>query len=86
MKIPYIGLILVLPKYRRQGIGRAMLKFVERKLRKKWHKVLLSSSQANEPYPSQAWHRAMGFEECGIISGINEKGIGEVFFRKSLLS
>jgi len=63
-----------------------MLKFVERKLRKKWHKVLLSSSQANEPYPSQAWHRAMGFEECGIISGINEKGIGEVFFRKSLLS
>jgi hypothetical protein len=26
----------------------------------------------------------MGFEECGIINGINDGGIGEVFFRKYL--
>jgi hypothetical protein len=25
----------------------------------------------------------MGFVECGIINGINENGIGEVFFRKT---
>ena len=37
----------------------------------------------NEAEP-QAWHRAAGFRECGIIAGINEGGIGEVFFRKEL--
>jgi len=45
--------------------------------------VLFSSSQANEPEP-QAWHRHVGFEECGFIAGINEGGVGEVFFRKVL--
>ena len=45
--------------------------------------MLYSSSQADEP-EAQAWHRRMGFEECGIVSGINEGGIGEVFFRRPL--
>jgi len=26
----------------------------------------------------------MGFEECGMINGLNQGGIGEVFFRKTL--
>ena len=45
--------------------------------------ALYSSSQVDEP-PPQAWHRHMGFQECGIIAGINEGGVGEVFFRKAL--
>lgn len=81
--LPYIALIFVRREYQRRGIGRAILEFVEAFLRGKGYKVLLSSSQVNEP-PPQAWHRAMGFEECGILTGINEDGIGEVFFRKSL--
>lgn len=83
-KIPYISLILVQKEYQGQGIGRAILGFLEEFLRSKGHKVLLSSSQVNETAP-QAWHRTMGFEECGILSGINEDGIGEIFFRKSLI-
>lgn len=82
--VPYIGLIFVQEEYQRQGIGRAILGFLEASLRSKGYKVLLSSSQVNEP-PSQAWHRAVGFQECGILAGINEGGIGEVFFRKSLI-
>jgi ribosomal protein S18 acetylase RimI-like enzyme len=83
-KIPYISLILVQKEYRGQGIGRAILKFLEKFLRSKGHKILLSSSQVNEKSP-QAWHRAMGFKECGILAGVNEDGIGEVFFRKTLI-
>jgi len=45
--------------------------------------VLYSSSQVDEPKP-QAWHRHMGFEECGVINGINQGDIGEIFFRKRL--
>ncbi len=82
-KIPYIGLIWLEPAYRGQGNGRAILGFLETSLRERGHRVLLSSSQANEATP-QAWHRAVGFRECGIIAGINEGGIGEVFFRKDL--
>ena len=80
--VPYISLIQVLPEYRRQGVGKALLRFIETFLRDAGHEALYSSSQADEPEP-QAWHRHMRFEECGFIAGIND-GIGEVFFRKSL--
>jgi len=81
--VPYIALIWVLPSHRRQGAGKGMLRYLEHYLRDKGHEQLFSSSQVNEP-PPQAWHRHMGFEECGIIGGINDGGIGEVFFRKRL--
>ena len=80
--VPYIALIRVLPEYRRQGVGKALLRFIETFLREAGHDALYSSSQADEPEP-QAWHRHVGFIECGFIAGINED-IGEVFFRKSL--
>lgn len=83
-KIPYIALIHVRKEHRRQGVGHAMLRFLERYLRSRRHRVLMSSSQVDAPI-AQAWHRAMGFKECGIISGVNAGGIGEVFFRKSLI-
>ena len=80
--VPYIALIRVLPEYRRQGVGKALLGFLETFLRDAGHEALYSSSQADEPEP-QAWHRHVGFEECGFIAGIND-GVGEVFFRKNL--
>ena len=80
--VPYIALIRVLPEFQRQGVGKALLRFIETFLRDAGHDILYSSSQADEPEP-QAWHRHMGFEECGFIAGIND-GFGEVFFRKSL--
>jgi ribosomal protein S18 acetylase RimI-like enzyme len=82
-KVPYIALIHVSPEYRGRGIGGALLAFVEGFLRAAGHTALYSSSQANEAEP-QAWHRHAGFEECGMIAGINEGGVGEVFFRKGL--
>ncbi|MVP01199.1 GNAT family N-acetyltransferase [Paenibacillus lutrae] len=83
-KYPYIGLIKVDNELRNQGIGRALLGFAEEEFRGKGIDVLYSSSQVNEAEP-QEWHRRMGFQECGIINGINEGGIGEVFFAKRLL-
>ena len=80
--VPYVALIYVLPEHQRQGAGRALLRFAETFLRERGHDALYSSSQADEREP-QAWHRHVGFEECGIIAGIN-KGVGEVFFRKGL--
>ncbi len=81
--VPYIALIWVVKDQRQQGIGRSLLRYLEDVLREQGHTALYSSSQANEPKP-QAWHRHVGFEECGFIAGINEGGIGEIFFRKDL--
>jgi len=81
--IPYIALIRVNERSRRRGVGRALVQFVEQQLLARGHCALYSSSQANEPEP-QAWHRTMGFKECGIIAGINRGDIGEIFFRKRL--
>ena len=82
-RIPYIALINVLPEYRRRGIGKALLAFAEEFLREDGHNAIYSSSMVNEAEP-QAWHRHVGFEECGAIAGVNEGGIGEVFFRRQL--
>jgi GNAT superfamily N-acetyltransferase len=82
-KVPYVALIRVRPEYRRRGVGKALLAFVEEFLRGQGHTALYSSSQVDEAEP-QAWHRHVGFAECGIIAGINEGGVGEVFFGKRL--
>ncbi|MCS7458641.1 GNAT family N-acetyltransferase [Paenibacillus doosanensis] len=82
-KSPYIGLIIVRPDCQKQGVGRGMLQFLEDRLRSKGQSALYSSSQVNEKEP-QEWHRRMGFRECGIISGINEGDVGELFFVKAL--
>jgi GNAT superfamily N-acetyltransferase len=81
--IPYIGLVFVLKDYQNEGVGRGLVEFLREYLSERGHDMLLSSSQADEPEP-QAWHRAMGFSECGILNCINEGGIGEIFFRMLL--
>ena len=81
--VPYLSFIWVLESDRRQGAGEAILAHLESRFEAEGHSALFSSSQADEPEP-QAWHRHMGFEECGFIGGINGGGVGEVFFRKVL--
>src|SRR5262245_27788132 len=58
--VPYIGLIHVVADYRRRGIGKGMLGYVETFLRERGHEVIYSSAQADEGEP-QVWHRRVGF-------------------------
>ena len=83
-KLPYISLIILNPEFRGKGIGTLLLNYLIEFLQLNGFETLLSSSQVNEAEP-QMWHRKMGFVECGILSGINEGGIGEVFFKLDIL-
>ena len=81
--IPYIALMWIEEKYRKNGYSRLLLHFLADHLHQKSFRTLYSSSQVGEAQP-QSWHRHMGFIECGILNGINEGGIGEVFFKKTI--
>src|SRR5258707_15128969 len=48
-RLPHIGLIWGEKRHRRQGIGRALLEFIEQTLRQRGHQQLLRSAQADEP-------------------------------------
>jgi len=78
--VPYMALVRVLAPFRRQGVGRALVGAVCEHAREMGADFVLSSATGDEPEP-QAWHRAVGFEPCGELSGINPGGVGEVFFR-----
>ena len=82
-RLPYLALIRVMPDSRRQGVGRALLGYLEKELHEAGHDILLSSSQADEMEP-QTWHRHMGFAGCGRLESINAGGVDELFFRKDL--
>lgn len=83
LALPFIGLIVVEEEHRNRGVAKTMLTFLEKHLVGSSYDVLYSSSEVGEPEP-QAWHRHMGFKDCGVIAGMNEKGASEVIFRKEL--
>ncbi len=76
---PFVALVRVLEPARRQGVGRALVAFVADRARAGGADVLLSSTTAGEDEP-QAWHRAVGFTECGGFERPNDEP-GEVFFQ-----
>ena len=81
--LPYLALIKVHPHFQRQGLGTALLAFLENHLQSLGFSKLLSSSTANE-FDPQTWHLKTGFKEAGFIFGINQNNIGEVFFIKEI--
>jgi predicted GNAT superfamily acetyltransferase len=78
--VPFVAQVRVVEAARRQGVGGDLVRCVREHAAAGGATVLLSSASANEPEP-QAWHRAVGFVECGFVADLNPAGVGEVFFR-----
>ncbi|MFW9919531.1 MAG: GNAT family N-acetyltransferase [Candidatus Thorarchaeota archaeon] len=83
LEIPYLALITLEDEYQGQGIGTEMIQRISNDLARQGRTSLYTSSEVMEPRP-QSFHRKCGFKECGIIAGMNPKGIGEIFFVKKL--
>jgi len=77
--VPHVAMIRVDEAHQKKGVGKSMIDFLEKYLVKKGHKLLFSSSQANELEP-QRWHKKNGFKECGYID--NVQGVREIFLCK----
>lgn len=81
--LPFISYIVVKDDFRNSGVGYKMLYFLENYLKTNNQTILLSSTMT-DAINSQKWHLKMGFIECGVLCGINEAGVGEIFFKKIL--
>ena len=83
-QIPYIDLIWVDEPYRQQGAGKAMLSLLEEAAREQGIRLIMSSSQSDEPQP-QAWHRHMGFRDAGALTDLRPlQTVTEIIFVKNL--
>lgn len=81
--VPFVALVRVDDRFRRRGVGRALVNALATQARASGATFLLSSATGDEAQP-QAWHRAVGFEICGELSGINDGDVSEVVFRLAL--
>ncbi|MBX9137430.1 MULTISPECIES: GNAT family N-acetyltransferase [unclassified Clostridium] len=81
--LPFISYIVIKNDFRASGVGKSMLTFLEEYLRNNGQDTLLSSTMTDALRP-QKWHLKMGFVECGMLCGINDDGVGEIFFKKAL--
>jgi ribosomal protein S18 acetylase RimI-like enzyme len=81
--LPHLAQVRVVERHRRQGIGRALVAFVERQARDKGIDKIISSTRPDK-IGAQAWHRQIGFRECGSLDGFGPDGEPTIFFLKRL--
>lgn len=77
---PYIELLRVTSTHQRKGIGGKLLSVLEKELKKRGHKVLLSSSEKVNKI-GNIFHRRVGFKPIGELNMIYGR---EIFYKKKL--
>jgi GNAT superfamily N-acetyltransferase len=80
---PYMDMIRIDELWRGKGIGAALVRAWEAEMRSRGVKLLMASSQSDEPEP-QAFHRRNGFVPSGQISFAPEQMPAEIFMTKVL--
>ena len=83
-EIPYIDVISVEDEHQRKGVGKSMVELLEDFAVKNGQKIIMSSSEQEEPEP-QKWHKKIGFHEAGIINDFSPiQDVPEVIFIKKI--
>jgi GNAT superfamily N-acetyltransferase len=81
--VPFIAQVRVLEKYRRQEVGRELLREVEERAHGSIA-VLSSIALRSDRTAALGWHEAMGFERFGHVEGMFPSEQTEAFFVKIL--
>jgi len=74
-RFPYIRQIAVRKEFRRQGIGKKLLSFVEEIAFKDWPKLFLTVSDFNKR--AKKLYQEIGFEEVGFVPDLFKDGVAE---------
>lgn len=75
---PFMNMLYVLERYRRQGFGKQLVAFWEQQMREQGYRFVLTSSQSDEQ--AQHFYRHLGYRDAGVLLLPNEAG--ELFFIK----
>ena len=62
---PFMNLIAVEENVRRRGTGRKLVEFWEKEMKAQGHKLVITSTDANED--AQRFHRKMGYRDSGCL-------------------
>jgi L-amino acid N-acyltransferase YncA len=79
----YIQLIYIPQNQRRKGIGKALIKKVQKISKSRGADKLFSSCE-HDNLASLKFHKKLGFEKCGFIKNIGKENRKEIFFSKRL--
>jgi ribosomal protein S18 acetylase RimI-like enzyme len=80
-ELPYIQMIRIIDRYRRNGVGRSLVGYLEAQLSEQGKTHLLSSTdETNEA--SIKFHERLGFQVCGRLDYPGEPQ--EILFLKNL--
>lgn len=79
-KFPYIRQIAVRKEFRRRGIGKKLLSFVEEIAFQNWPKLFLTVSDFNKS--AKKLYQEIGFEEVGFVPDLFKDGVSEYLMVK----
>ena len=82
--LPFLNLIFIEDKYRKQGIGTEAMQLWEADMKKQNYKMVLISTQVDED--AQHFYRKLGYIDCGalLLGGTPLDQPMEMFMRKVL--
>jgi ribosomal protein S18 acetylase RimI-like enzyme len=79
--IPFMNMLFIGKDYRKMGIGRKMVQFWERDMRKQNKTIVMTSSQSDEE--AQHFYRKLGYTDVGALTLPEEPE--EIIFIKKLM-
>ncbi len=63
--LPFMNLLFILPRYRRQGVGKKLVACWEAQMKILGHRQVLTSTQADEE--AQHFYRNLGYHDAGTL-------------------
>jgi ribosomal protein S18 acetylase RimI-like enzyme len=77
----YLQTIAIDEKYRGQGIGEAVIKFIEELIFNSFSNVYICASSFN--LGAQRLYERLGYEKIGVLKDLVERGYNEILMRKT---
>jgi ribosomal protein S18 acetylase RimI-like enzyme len=78
--IPFMNMVYILDEYQKMGIGKMLVKYWEKEMKKNGYNNVLTSTQSNEE--AQHFYRRLGYKEIGGFKYLNDPY--EIMFQKIL--
>lgn len=78
-EIPFMNMLGVEEEYRGKGIGKKLVQFWEAEMKKKKHKMVITSSQSDEE--AQHFYRKIGYADAGSLT-LPKEPLEVIFIKK----